>query len=86
MKVSTRWTSHLKTRDAKDKFKARLKANKDLFKVLDGILERDLESLLRRSESEDNYSLPAWKEYQADLIGARRQLRKIKQLINFEEA
>lgn len=85
MRLSTRWTSHLKDAEAKAQFKESLKANKDLFRALKRMLEEDYDRLLQESESSDNYTLPAWGERQADLIGARRQCRKIIKLINFED-
>ena len=47
---------------------------------------RDLyNTSLRKMRDENNYSYPAWSEYQADQIGFQRALIKLNEFLSFDK-
>ena len=83
--MNTKWTSHLKTKQEKDKFKAYLFSCNDGFYRLSELLSEELESTVKEMSMEDNYDSPAWAEQQADRLGKIRTLRKVIDLINLKD-
>lgn len=79
--MDRRWFSHLKSKENKLSFEKRLKNAKDIFIVLEEILEQELETIQRGKLKLDNYTKPNWAEYQADRIGSERAITKIINLL-----
>lgn len=82
MKLSVRWTKHLKTKEEKEKFTQQLKSSKEVLDVLRGLLEEDLEASRRKSYAEDAYKMASWGLFQADKIAEQRTLFNLMSLIH----
>lgn len=83
--ASTRWFRHCKTQEEKERFEKRLSLVKDVFNVLEELIKEDLEVSNRKSKDEENFTLPAWSEYQAYQLGMQKQAEKILNLIKYKE-
>jgi len=79
MKISNRWFKGLTTED-KEKLHQRLVANRDLFDILSRILNEKVEAIHKERLTKDNYFMPAWAEYQAQLNGSERAIKEIETL------
>jgi len=62
-----------------------IKYSRKVLEAIVKVLDEDLEESYKRSDSLESYELPAWKEFQADQIGTRRTLNKIKSIIKYWE-
>lgn len=83
--ASIRWFKHCKTQEEKERFEKRLTLVKDVFNVLEDLLKEDLEVSNRKIKDEENFTLPAWSEYQAYHLGMQKQAEKILNLIKHKE-
>lgn len=75
--LNPRWTKEIPTEQIEEVEK-RLISNKDLFLLLDKILEQKLEANNRERRNKKNYALAAWAEYQADSLGYERALTEVR--------
>lgn len=82
-KLSTEWTKHLKDERAREDF-AKLLLNSTIsLGRLREILEDKLEALERSELKTEHYDIANWAYMQADLIGAKRTLRNIIEMLAF---
>lgn len=58
-----------------------LKFARRYLNVLIARLDKELEDKVKESEAELNYELPNWELKQAELLGYRRAIRKVKEII-----
>ena len=79
--MNTKWTSHLKTKVEKEKFREYLLSNTENLRRLKAILTKELDETVKEMSEEDGYDCPAWAERQADRLGKIRTLRKVNDLI-----
>lgn len=79
--MNTKWTSNLKTKAEKDKFKEYLLSNTDNLRRLHEILTKEIDETVKEMSEEDSYDCAAWAERQADRLGKIRTLRKVNDLI-----
>lgn len=79
--ITTRWYSHLKTKNEQEEFIKELERNEELFKVLKDILSGELERCSKDRQSLKTYSSPNWSEYQADRNATERTLKEIIELL-----
>lgn len=82
-KVTLTWTRNLKTQKDKDEFVKVLLSSPRVLKRLDEILVERLDALEKKELSTDSFSKPNWSEYQAHLLGSKKELQEIRQLISF---
>lgn len=82
--MNTRWTSHIKSKQDREKFKKFLLSCDDAFIRLSEILQEDLDSTVKEMSMEEGYDSPAWAERQADRLGKIRTLRKVVDLIDLK--
>ena len=68
------------------------KLNKETWEASTVVLEalkehfsEDLEALERKTYSVDSYGIPSWSEYQADLLGSIRTLKKVISILTMEK-
>jgi hypothetical protein len=80
--MNTKWTSHLKSKAEKDKFRAYLLSNTDTLKRLEELLTKEIDDTVKEMSEEDGYDCPSWAERQADRLGKIRTLRKVNDLIH----
>jgi len=80
MRLSSQWTNGLPPKD-KTEFKKRIVASRDVLNRLKKMLEEDLQASLKEAAKEDNYSLPAWSEFQAAKLGEQKKLRMVIDLL-----
>ena len=73
---STQWLKGLKDEE-KDNFKQIVLSDTMVLGKLKEILEDYLEELEQKSLKLENYDTPSWTQLQADLIGSKRTLRKV---------
>lgn len=64
-----------------DGVKEDMKFARRFLNVLVARLDKELDDKVKESEVELNYELPNWELKQAELLGYRRALRKIKEII-----
>lgn len=82
--MDSRWLSHLKSREEKDKFKQYLYANQDILNALKRILKDDLNTTIRSRRSLKSYATQNWAAYQADRIATERTLQSVITLLNLD--
>jgi len=82
--MNTKWTSHLKSKQEKEKFRLYLFSCNDALERLSEVLQEDLEATVRDMSTEEGYDSPAWSERQADRLGKIRTLRKVIDLVNLK--
>jgi len=80
-KLPLRWVDNLKKPEDRNSFFDTLKNNRFVLKRLKEILEEEMEKL--GSFSNADYDSPSWAYKQADLIGQKRQLQKVLDLLSF---
>lgn len=84
MSFNTRWTRHIKDPEERERFKAYLKENKEIFDTLTHILQEDLDICASERKKRKAYFMPAWSEYQADCNATERTLQQVINLITLE--
>lgn len=75
--MKSRWYKGCKTEEDRAQRDKEIAAARPALNVLRNILEEDLRTVDRDSLKKDHYYLPSWSEYQADRIGAKRELKRI---------
>jgi len=85
MKVSSRWTKHIKDPAQKKIFLSQLAGCKPVFDVLEKILQEEIEASRKKSQAEDAYKLPSWALFQADKIAEQRTFTHLLSLIQTKE-
>jgi len=80
MRLATKWTNSLPPKD-KEGFKKRIIASRDVLDRLKRMLQEELAASHKAAGKEDNYSLPAWSEFQADKLGEQRTLQMVIDLL-----
>lgn len=80
-KLPLRWVDNLKTPKERTEFFDVLKNNRYVLKRLKEILSEDLSKM--DTPSATDYDSPSWAYKQADLIGQKRQLQKVLDLLSF---
>jgi len=83
--IATKWTKHLKDTQKKKDFEQALRHDTLVLGRLLELLREDLQSLENKETSSEAYECPSWAYKQADLNGAKRELKKIISLIDFIE-
>jgi hypothetical protein len=63
----------------------RFVAQEALLEIVKAAIVSKLESDVNSRRSINNYSFPAWSEYQADGIGYQRALNEVIELLTFRE-
>ena len=58
-----------------------LKFARRYLNVLVARLDKELDDKVKESEAEFNYEVPNWELKQAELLGYRRAIRKVKEII-----
>lgn len=78
----TKWTSHLKTPDDKKRFENQVTGSKPVLERLITLIDEDLKAI---EEAEQDFDNSSWAYKEAYLIGAKKELRKYRKLINLDE-
>ena len=79
--LHNKWTSHLKDEGDKEKFRHAVLADGIVLGRLYAILEEFEDELTRQELSPEQYASPSFAFLKADQTGQRRQIIKIKQLL-----
>lgn len=79
--ITTRWIKHLKTKQEQNEFIKELKANEEIFTILENILKEEITKCNKDKRSLKSYLIQPWSEYQADRNATERTLREILDLI-----
>ena len=82
--MNLKWLKHIKDKEEREDFKTRLLANRELFIVLKGILQSDLDKTINSRRSIKSYLTQPWSEYQADCNATERTLQEIINLLPLE--
>lgn len=86
MKVpSTRWYRGRKKPEEKEELKKMLQTAKPILETLAEMLEDDLKGIDKEQSNKENYTLPAYSEFQADCNATKRTYRKVIKLITLGE-
>ncbi len=80
--LSLTWTSKFEKTKARE-IEKRILENKDLFSILDEILEEMLLENKKSRNKKDSYEMPAWSEFQADANAVERTVDRIRHLLKF---
>jgi len=84
--MNRKWLNHLSDREDKDKFKQRLLAERDIFLILKGILEEQLNDTIKGRRSFKNLiRFRNYTECQADYNATERTLQEIIDLLPLED-
>ena len=81
----TRWTSHLKTEESKEKFKKEIYSAKSVLERLNAIIKEDENALERSEQDQRIYDLPNWDYRQAHKNGVRQYINTISKFINLDQ-
>lgn len=81
-KVPLRWLSRC-NKDEKDEVEKRLLENKDLFLILDNLLEKMEEDNAKRRRSKKSFEKAGWSEFQADCNAVERTLDEVRKYLKF---
>lgn len=81
----TKWTSHLKTQDEKDRFERTVRSARSVLERLNDILTEMEEILTSEEISTSSYERPQWAYKQADTNGYRRCIKHLQKLINLDQ-
>ena len=84
MKVSTKWTKGKSAKEADD-LKRALAGSTEALDRLSEILQELLDDSITQMANRQNYDSPAFSEKMADRLGEQRALRRVLDLINFED-
>lgn len=84
-KLAVEWTKHLKDEKGKGEFEALLRNSTITLGRLREILEEKLEALERSETKVEHYNVANWAYMQADVIGSKRTLKNILELLAFTE-
>lgn len=77
--IDIKWTSHLKSVEEQEKFRAYVLSSVGVLKRLADILESKVDA--REVFKEEDYNSPSWAFKQADRNGYVRALREIQQML-----
>lgn len=77
----TRWTKGLSDQEIKE-FQTSVVSAQKLLKKIKEVAEEELSYTENASLDKDNYTLPAWPYFQADVLGQQRAYNKVLKLIN----
>lgn len=77
--IDIKWTSHLKSPEEQEKFRAYVLSSVGVLKRLADILESKVDA--REVFKEEDYKNPSWAFQQADRNGYVRALREIQQML-----
>ena len=80
--MRTAWYKLAETNELKEQIKAEFEGSQFLRETLDYILTEKIQDIDKESLSKKNYLFPRWSEYQADLIGFKRALYYVKEMLD----
>jgi 3-methyladenine DNA glycosylase AlkD len=80
--VYTKWTSHLKTEEEKKRFENSIVGSRIVLERLRDLIDERLKEL---DKLEVDFNNPNWSYREASIIGARKDLRDLRKLINLDE-
>lgn len=80
MAFNTKWFKGL-TKEQQAEMKEQLVASKNVMSRLSLLLSNELEESYKSMAKESNFTLPAWSEHQAYLLGEQEALRKFIKMI-----
>ena len=83
--MNIKWFKKFKTQKEKDEFRERALANREVFELLRDILQEELDASMREQRKKEHYLMPAWSEFQADMNGEQRALRRVIDLLPLKE-
>lgn len=83
--MKTRWTSHLKTQEEKDRFESSLRNSRFVLERLEDIMREDLSQMDSLATNMQDYQSPSWAYIQADRNGAKRHLLRYLKLLNLDQ-
>jgi hypothetical protein len=78
----TKWTSHLKTDAEKQRFENSVVGARVVLDRLKTIVDERLKEI---EKIEEDFNNPNWAYKEASLIGAKKDLRDLRKLINLDE-
>lgn len=81
----TKWTSHLQDEHAKAQFEIDVRRAKPVLERLKQILDVRVNDITDDELSRDSFEKTAWPYWQASVVGARRELTKVIQLIDLDK-
>ncbi len=84
MRVNTKWVKGKSAQEVVD-IKSALAASAEGFERLSEMLQELLDDSVGQMANRQNYESPAFPEKMADRLGEQRALRRVLDLINFEE-
>ena len=82
--LNPKWTKDCQPNQISEVEK-RLLENRDLFKLLDGILVQMLETNSRERMSRKSYDVTAWSAFQADANAVERTLEKVRTYLKLQK-
>lgn len=85
MRLSGKWTQHLKTPEERSKLVDLIVADTVVLGRLLEIIEEFEEELDQNESSKEEYNSPAFPYLKADRIGERRAYKKIKSLLQIKD-
>ena len=86
MKVSsTRWYRGRTKPEEKEELKKMLQSARLILETLTEMLEDDIRGVDKEQGNKENYTLPAYSEFQADCNATKRTYRKVIKLITLME-
>lgn len=80
----TRWTSHLKTEEEKQRFKNEVISAKRVLERVYQIIDEDKENLAKSEENIKSYTVPNWDYLQAHRNGIASYMREMQTLVNLD--
>lgn len=81
----TRWTSHLKTEEEKQRFRNQIISARDVLDRINQILVEDRENLAKSEENIKSYTVPNWDYLQAHRNGMAAYMREMQTLLNLDQ-
>lgn len=81
----TRWTSHLKNEDERERFKREIYSAKSVLERILAIIIEDKDNLDKSEENIKSYTVPNWDYLQAHRNGMAAYMREMQTLLNLDQ-
>jgi len=81
----TKWTAHCKDEHSKAQFEADLRRAKPVLERLSDIVEHRISDITTDELDKASFDTAAWPYAQAATVGARRELMRLKLLIDLDK-
>lgn len=84
-KLSVDWTKHLRDPEAKHNFEQLVRNTVQVLSRMKDMIDEETESLNQAEFNSKDYETPSWSHKQADRIGQRKSLNRVRQWLSFLE-